>query len=152
MGLPVFYNIKDVNLTLLTNVPGFQSFNAIEGGLEEDSSIALEYEGDQVERKGDATGNNYQFSYKNNKGCTVTLALQHGGTLHKFIERAYNLAETTIKRKLVITGNMYDPVLKQNVSFVGAVAQRPNVTFANTLQSVSVEIIAYVANIQADTL
>ena len=77
MGLPVFYNIKDVNLTLLTNVPGFQSFNAIEGGLEEDSSIAIEYEGDQVERKPDATGDNYQFSYKKQQGlysntCTST--------------------------------------------------------------------------------
>lgn len=136
----LFYNIRKARIILSSNFPGFSAFDALNGGLEEDASVMINYATDQVERKTDVTGENTQYSFKNNKSCDLEFSALHGFSLHKWVDQLWDLKESS-SIPIELNGSFYDPTLNKSFVWSGSIKERPSTQLQGTLQAVKITLI-----------
>jgi hypothetical protein len=84
-----FYNVKDVSLAIVTNVPSAENFDAVQSGVDENSQISFEGATDQISLKEDFTGQFADFSQKNSRRTAITITAMRGTPLHHKLSLIY---------------------------------------------------------------
>lgn len=136
----VLWNIKQCQLAMSSEIAGWSHIDVINGGVDYDGTIELNFATDQAIYKEDITGENGQFSFLNSNKCDMKIASMHGSPIDQWVNGVWREGRAMgIGAKINCT--LSDPLTGETYHISGAIKEKPSKKYQGELQTVEVNII-----------
>ena len=142
MSTVQFYNVKNVDLILGSNASGYASFDAIQGGMDDESQMGWTPVTDQATSKEDITGNYGFIAIKNSKKCDVSIICLPGTPLCDFLFGIWH-AQRELDLDVSLNASFKHPLIKKAYQWQGVIVNEPAVTVQGELDPIEFTLMGF---------